>query len=335
MEGRPRLPHDERDAAVFGVANVTKDGPRNLPASVRERLRKLAAARKEDFQLVLTRYGLERLLYRLSRSPHAELFILKGAMLFQLWTDQPHRPTRDLDLLGRGGNSIAEVVAAFRDVCNQAVEEDGLEFAAESVHGERIREDQEYEGIRVHCQARLENARIPLQVDVGFGDAVTPAATGVRYPTLLDFPAPTLRAYRRETVIAEKFQAMIFLGIANSRMKDFYDLWVLARDFAFDGSPLSRAIQATFRRRQTALPAAAPLALTAEFAADAVKRKQWQAFLSKSKLDEGAGLAEVVVVLHDFLMPPVQALAAREPFERKWPAGGPWSATVKGSRASK
>jgi predicted nucleotidyltransferase component of viral defense system len=240
-----------------------------------------------------------------------------------------------LDLLGRGGDSVAEVVRAFRDICNQAVEEDGLEFPAESVRGERIREDQEYEGIRIHCLARLENARIPLQIDVGFGDAVTPLATGVRYPTLLEFPAPALRAYRRETVIAEKFQALIALGMANSRMKDFYDLWVLARDFAFDGSPLRRAIRATFRRRQTALPTTAPLALTAEFAEDAAKCKQWQAFLRKSKLDVDAGLTEVVVALHDFLMPPVQALAAGEPFERKWPSGGPWTAPAKGPRASK
>ena len=313
---------------------MSKDRPRNLPASVRDRLRKLAAARKEDFQLVLTRYGLERWLYRLSRSPHADSFILKGAMLFQLWAGQPHRPTRDLDLLGRGDNSVAAVVGAFREVCNQAVEEDGLEFRAESVRGERIKEDQEYEGIRVHCEARLENARIPLQIDVGFGDAVTPPAAGVRYPTLLEFPAPTLRAYRRETVVAEKFQAMTDLGMANSRMKDFYDLWVLARGFEFDGPTLSTAIRATFRRRRTALPTAAPLALTAEFAEDAAKRKQWEAFLRKSKLDVGAVLAEVVAVLGDFLTPPVQALAAGEPFERNWPTGGPWMATENTARAS-
>ncbi len=306
---------------------MSKDRPRNLPASVRERLRKLAAARKEDFQLVLTRYALERWLYRLSRTPHADSFILKGAMLFQLWTGQPHRPTRDLDLLGRGDNSVAAVVAAFREVCNQAVEADGLEFRAESVRGERIKEDQEYEGIRVHCEARLENARIPLQIDVGFGDAVTPPPADVRYPTLLDFPAPALRAYRRETVVAEKFQAMTALGMANSRMKDFYDLWVLARGFAFDGSTLSGAIRATFRRRRTALPTAAPLALTAEFAEDAAKRKQWKAFLRKSKLEASAGLTEVVAVLRDFLMPPVQALAGSELFELSWPPGGPWMAT--------
>lgn len=305
---------------------MSKDRIRNLPASVRERLRQLAVAQKEDFQLVLTHYGLERLLYRLSRSPHAELFILKGALLFQLWTGQTHRPTRDLDLLGRGDDSVDGVVEVFRAVCRQAVEEDGLEFDAKGVRGERIKEGQEYPGIRVYCAARLENAHIPLQIDVGFGDAVTPPAAGVRYPTLLQFPAPELRAYRQETVIAEKFQALVALGMTNSRMKDFYDLCMLARGFAFDGSTLGQAIRATFRRRKTALPAAPPVALTAVFAGDARKCKQWEAFLRKSKLSAGADLAKVVAELHDFLMPPARAMAAGEPFERNWLAGGPWSA---------
>ncbi len=160
---------------------------------------------------------------------------------------------------------------------------------------------------------------------------MTPAATRVRYPTLLGFPAPELRAYRRETVIAEKFQAMVALGIANSRMKDFYDLWVLARGFAFEGPTLCRAIRATFRRRKTALPAQAPLALTADFSEDAAKRKQWEAFVHKSKLDAaGGGLTEVVAVLRDFLMPPLRAMAAREPFARNWPPHGPWSAAERG-----
>lgn len=306
---------------------MTKDRPRNLAASVRERLRTAAAARKEEFQLILTRYGLERLLYRLCRSSHADLFILKGAMLFQLWSDQPHRPTRDVDLLGRGDNSVEGIAQAFRDVCVQTVEPDGLSFHAESIRVERIKEDQEYEGLRVHCEARLENARIALRIDVGFGDAVTPAAARIRYPTLLDFPAPELRAYRRETVIAEKFQAMVALGIANSRMKDFYDLWVLARGFAFHGPILSRAIRATFRRRKTALPVQAPLALTTEFHDDVGKRKQWEAFVRKSKLNAGVGLEQVVAVLREFLTPPVQALTAGQAFERNWPPGGPWLAT--------
>lgn len=309
---------------------MSKDKPRNLPASVRERLRQAAAVRKEEFQLVLTRYGLERLLYRLSRSPHADLFILKGAMLFQLWSDQPHRPTRDLDLLGRGDNSIEGIAQVFRDVCNQTVEPDGLEFHAESARAERIKEDQEYEGLRVHCEARLENARIPLQIDVSFGDAVTPAAARIRYPTLLEFPAPEVRAYRRETVVAEKFQAMVALGMTNSRMKDFYDLWVLAGGFAFDGPTLSRAIRATFRRRKTALPVQTPLPLTAEFHDDT--GKQWDAFVRKSKLDAaGMGLGQVAAVLREFLMPPVQALATDEAFEQHWPAGGPWSVVESGS----
>lgn len=315
---------------------MSKEKLRNLPASVRERLRQAAAARKEDFQLVLTRYGLERLLYRLSRSPHADLFILKGAMLFQLWSDQTHRPTRDLDLLGRGENSIEGIAQVFRDVCNQTVEPDGLEFHAASARAERIKENQEYEGLRVHCEAHLENARIPLQIDVGFGDAVTPAAARIRYPTLLTFPAPVVRAYRRETVVAEKFQTVVALGVANSRMKDFYDLWVLARGFAFDGPTLSRAIRATCRRRKTALPVQTPLALTAEFHDDAGKRKQWQAFLHKSKLEAaGVGLEQVVGMLCAFLMPPVQTLATAEAFEQTWPPGGPWSLVKMGSTEEK
>jgi hypothetical protein len=222
---------------------VKKDKPANLAASVRQRLLNLARTQKEDFQLVLTRYALERLLYRLGRSEHAGIFILKGAMLFQIWSNQRHRPTRDLDLLGRGESSIERFEQIFRDICQATVEDDALVFMADSVRGERIKEDQEYEGLRIRFEARLEHARISLQIDIGFGDAVRPAATKIEYPTLLDFPAPTVLAYRQPTVVAEKFQAMVALGIANSRMKDFYDLWVLARDFEFDGSTLCEAFQ--------------------------------------------------------------------------------------------
>jgi predicted nucleotidyltransferase component of viral defense system len=305
---------------------VSKGQPRNLPASVRERLRKAAAARKVDFQLLLTRYGLERLLYRLSRSSYADEFILKGAMLFPLWGEESHRPTRDVDLLGRGDNSIEHMKQVFRAACGQPVEEDGLTFRAESVRVERIKEDQEYEGLRVHCEAGLENARIPLQIDIGFGDAVTPPATRVRYPTLLEFPPPELKAYRRETVVAEKFQAMVMLGIANSRMKDFYDLWVLSRRFEFAGAALSRAIRATFRRRKTDLPAHTPTALSAEFYEDAGKRKQWEAFVRKNKLETGGvTLEQVVGTLKPFLMPLVEALVNDGPFDQTWPPSGPWT----------
>jgi predicted nucleotidyltransferase component of viral defense system len=304
---------------------VTKQKPRNLAASVRQRLMNIARARKEDFQLVLTRYALERLLYRVSQSEYRDVFVLKGAMLFQLWGDQPHRPTRDLDLLGRGENSIPRFERIFREVCNLVVEEDGLVFNAQSVRGERIKEDQEYEGLRLNLDCRLENARIPIQIDIGFGDVVTPAASELTYPVLLDFPAPILAVYSRESVVAEKFQAMVMLGIANSRMKDFFDLWVLCRQFEFQGPTLSQAIRATFDRRRTPVPAEVPLALSADFSRDPGKQTQWRAFVGKGKLDTGgAALDEIVDVLRGFLMPPAKAVATGGVLEMVWPAGGPW-----------
>lgn len=305
-----------------------KDKPRNLAASVRHRLMDLARKQGEDFQLVLTRYAIERLLYRLSRTEHAEEFVLKGAMLFQLWTQERHRPTRDLDLLGKGDHSISRLEQVFKEVCTVTPEEDGLTFLPEAVRAERIKEDQDYEGVRVHCEVRLERARIDLQIDIGFGDAVTPRAVEVQYPAMLEFPSPSLRAYPRQTVVAEKFQAMVALGIANSRMKDFYDVWVLAQSFEFNGPTLCRAIQATFKRRKTALPSEPPLALTGEFGTDAAKVKQWQAFIKKGKLDTGGmTLEQVCAFLNTFLMPPTQALAAGQVWTKNWPRTGPWTET--------
>ncbi len=304
---------------------MSKEKPRNLAASVRQRLMNLARAQNEDFQLVLTRYALERLLYRLSQSEHRDVFVLKGAMLFQLWGNQPHRPTRDLDLLGHGENAIPRFERIFREVCKLAVEEDGLVFSAQSVRGDTIKEDQEYAGLRLNLACRLENARIPIQIDIGFGDVVTPAATDVTYPVLLDFPAPVLPAYSRESVVAEKFQAMVMLGIANSRMKDFYDLWVLARQFDFQGPLLCQAIRATFERRRTPVPAQVPVALSSEFAQDRGKQTQWRAFISKGKLDTGGvGLDEVIDTLRGFLMPAAQTIIAGGSLGIVWPASGPW-----------
>lgn len=307
---------------------MSKDRPRNLAASVRHRLMELARKQGEDFQLVLTRYVIERLLYRLTQSNHADQFVLKGAMLFRLWADQPHRPTRDLDLLGKGEASPEALAGVFRDVCTVVVEDDGLTFEPDSVTAGQIREDQEYEGVRVECRAHLGQARITLQIDVGFGDVVVPRATQVTYPAMLEFPAPILKAYPRQAVVAEKFQAMVALGIANSRMKDFFDLWVLAHGFAFKGSSLSQAIRATFRRRKTDLLDQPPLALTPAFGTDEAKMKQWAAFLKRGKLDAGgASLEQVCAFLNGFLMPPTQALATGEMWARHWPAGGPWLET--------
>jgi len=299
--------------------------PRDVASSVRQRLLNLARDRREDFGLVLTRYTLERMLYRLSVSEHREQFVLKGAMLFALWGGEPHRPTRDLDLLGHGTIDMGRLEQVFREIIRVEVEDDGLEFLAETVRGERIREEQEYEGVRIHLEARLTAARIKVQIDVGFGDVMTPAPQEADYPVLLDSPAPRLKTYPRETVVAEKFEAMVKLGIANSRMKDFYDLWVIARDFEFGGALLGRAIKATFERRGTALPTEVPLALSDEFSRDPGKKTQWVAFLRRLGREEGATpLSEVTEALKEFLLPPVFATERAEAFDSSWPPGGPW-----------
>lgn len=298
---------------------------RDLAASVRQRLLNLSRDRGEEFQAVLTRYGVERLLARLALSPSGGEFVLKGAVLFTLWTGAPHRATRDLDLLGRGATDVARMEGVFREVCGVAAPADGLVFDAGSVRGERIREDMEYEGVRVRLVAHLGKARIPLQVDVGFGDAVTPRPRRVTLPTLLDLPAPVLRAYPRETVVAEKFQAIVALGIANTRLKDFFDLWALARGFEFDGPTLSRAIGATFRRRRTPLPGGEPVGLSTDFAVDGARRTQWRAFVTRGRpIAFPPDLPEVVDAVRAFVMPPVAALVAGESFRSAWPAGGPW-----------
>ena len=297
----------------------------NVAASVRQRLYNLARQRGEDFQFVLTRFGLERLLYRLSTSPYAGKFLLKGAMLFAVWSDQIHRPTLDLDLAGRGESSLEQLERMFRELCAGAGAEDGLTFDPDSVTAGRIREAQQYPGARVHLTAYLDSARILLQVDVGYGDAVTPAPALIEYPTLLGHSVPRLKAYPQETVIAEKLQAMVFLGMANTRMKDFYDLWILAWSFEYSGNVLSRAIQATFERRQTVVPSQVPLALTTEFFEDAGKQKAWTAFLGRSKLSGApASLPEVCGLLEQFLTPPSRAAANGEAFDLHWQRSGPW-----------
>ena len=301
---------------------MTNPQPGNLAASVRQRLMNLSRERGEQFQLVLTRYGLERLLYRITQSPHAGQFVLKGAALFQLWTGQPHRSTRDLDLLGRGEPSTDHLRQLFQNICSLTVTDDGLTFPTDAVAAEQIKEDDVYQGIRLRIDARLGNARIPLQIDIGFGDAITPGPQAVTYPTLLDFPAPQLNAYPRETVVAEKFQAMVQLGMANSRMKDFYDVWTLARQFEFDGIGLCAAIRATFQRRQTELPAITPLALTPEFSTDRNKATQWSAFLRRGRLIEAPPpLKEIVALLALFLMPPTLALVSNQSWNRTWIPG--------------
>lgn len=296
----------------------------NLAASILARLLTLAKQRGDDYNLLLNRFGMERLLARVSMSPHADRFLLKGALLFALWYDTPHRPTRDADLLGFGPDDEASLIATFRDIVAMDLG-DGIVFDLDSVKADAIREDNTYGGTRITLVARIGSARCALQIDVGFGDAITPGPQTVAYPTLLgDFPAPTLRVYPVYTVIAEKYQAMVMLGQANSRMKDFFDLAVIARRTELDGATLATAIAATFSRRQTALPTERPLALTQQFSEDAAKLRQWQAFLNKNRI-EAASLGDTVALLDDLLWPPTQVAASGSQATATWrPEGMRW-----------
>jgi len=265
-------------------------------ASVRARLKRRADAERIPFDLALTRFGLERFLYRLSVSRHADDFILKGALLLALWYDSPTRPTRDADFAGFGHDDADSVHAVFEELCSIPAN-DGLIFDATSVNAEPIRESADYGGIRVTMRAELAGARIALQIDIGYGDAITPEAMKADYPVLLDdLPAPRLRVYAKHTMIAEKLQALTVLGLANSRMKDYFDLWLLLRDDAVDAERLRAAIQATFARRSTPVPTAFPVGLRDAFAADPVKQTQWLSFLTRNRL-QAPSLAEVIVAV--------------------------------------
>lgn len=302
-------------------------GPRNISASVRARLTSRAKARDENVQLVLLRYAIERLLYRLSRSEYAGRFVLKGAMLFNLWADAPYRATGDLDLLGYGDSAADRLVEIFRAVCITDVEPDGVEFLADTVRAEQARKNDEYQGVRVMLEARIAGARLSVQVDIGFGDVIIPEAQSIEYPVLLEFPAPRLRAYPRETVVAEKFQAMVRFAALTSRMKDFYDLWAIATIFDFQGSVLAEAICATFERRQTKLPLETPDALAPEFAENPTKQAQWQGFLRRTAIAMAPEPLPIVLEkIREFVMPPTMAIANGVTFEETWSPGGPWRA---------
>jgi predicted nucleotidyltransferase component of viral defense system len=256
-----------------------KPGPRlrNVGASVRQRLLNLARTRGQPLELLLTRYALERLLHRLGLSPHRERFVLKGALLLTTWFDEPHRATRDLDLLGFGDPSDESLLTTFREVMSIDID-DGVTFDVARLQVQPIREDLEYGGSRLRTTAALAGARISVVVDIGFGDAIEPGAEDISLPVLLDLPSPRLRAYPQEVVIAEKLHAMVVLGLANSRMKDYFDVWMLLHTFALDPQRLRRAVDATFARRGTPMLLAVPEGLSEAFASDANKQRQWMAF---------------------------------------------------------
>jgi len=308
---------------------------KNVSASVKARLLNMSRETGEDFQQLLTRYAVERLLHRLSVSEHRASFVLKGAMLFALWTGQLHRPTRDLDLLGFGDPEGERLRRIFEQLCVAQVEDDGLRFDERSVTVETIREDQEYGGQRVRLLAKLGQARADVQIDVGFGDAITPPAEEVEFPTLLGMESPRLRAYPKETVVAEKLEALVKLGLANSRMKDFYDLLVIARSFPFEGELLRHAVANTFARRGTELQTETPVGLSETFATDGSKQMQWKAFLNRSWLVEAVDLEEVVRRLSAFLLPVLHRAARDESFASAWKPGAGWDGITDTSSGTK
>ena len=279
----------------------------NVGASVRARLLNLARETRQPLEILLIRFVLERLLHRLSQTAHADRFVLKGAMLLTTWLPHTDRGTRDLDLLGFGGSGEARILGIFREVMGLEAA-DGVTFDVDALHIDRIREEMTYGGLRLRTTATLAGARIAVVIDIGFGDSVEPGLEKIDYPVLLDFPAPSLLAYARETVVAEKFQAMVALGRANTRMKDFYDIWILSRSHAFDPDRLAQALAATFARRETAIPKEVPHALSEAFARDDAKSRQWIAFVADLP-DAPRDLAKVVADLAVFLMP--AAAAAR------------------------
>jgi predicted nucleotidyltransferase component of viral defense system len=305
---------------------VTRERGKNTAASIRARLLVLAQSKGEDYQRVLGRYAIERFLYRLGQSPYRDKFALKGATLFTLWTGHTHRPTKDLDLLRRGSSSAIEEVEMTIRAIFEIQDEDGIVFHSESVEGARIKEDDEYDGVRIKLLAELAGARIPMQIDIGFGDAVYPEPELASFPVLLPMEAPLIRAYPRESAVAEKFHAMVVLDIRNSRMKDFYDVWFMASTWTFEMASLRKAIVTSFERRGSTIPTAVPFALTDDFLKDPQKKQQWNAFVNRlNPTDKAPSLEEVGALLHSFLLPCVFGKSQIMLEDRRWTPDLGWA----------
>ena len=282
---------------------------KNMGASVRQRLLNYAKANNRPFAEVLQYYAMERFLYRLSASPHASKFLLKGALLLTVWRAPMSRPTMDIDLLGRTNNEVDDIVNLLKDVAQTTVPDDGITFDLDSFAGLVIREDADYSGVRTVFTGHLNAARVTMQIDIGFGDVVTPEPERLSYPTILDFPAPALLGYTRETVIAEKLEALVQLRMLNSRMKDYFDIWILLRHPELDPAVIRAAIERTFKNRKMEIDAT-PIGLLPQFGSDPAKQAQWRAFLKRSALtDVPEQLAVVVEELRAFFEPIFTSLA--------------------------
>lgn len=283
--------------------------PINLAKSVKDRL--LTISRKEGraFDVLLVRFALERLLYRLSISDYRECFVLKGGMLVTVWIDDDNRVTRDADFLGHGDADPDKLIADFRAIM-QIEGDDGLTFDADALTATAIREEMEYGGVRLKTAAYLERTRIPVTIDIGFGDAMADAAQQLNYPTLLDLPAPHVRSYPPASVIAEKFQVMVALGVLNGRMKDYYDLWAIPRNLDIAPANLDAAIKVTFDRRNTAIPTGRPPGLSMEMVADETKQRQWRAYAASLELD-GVSLESIIESVWGLVGPSCERLTSK------------------------
>ncbi len=299
--------------------------------SVRDRLLNRKRETGEEYQVLLTRFALERLLYRLSQLPEADDFVLKGAFAFLVWEGTLGRQTRDIDLLGSGPPEADRLKEILLRACRVEVPDDGVEYENESLEVQRIREGVEYEGLRANLYARIGSARLRLQVDVGFGDAVQPPPKREVFPGLLDFPEPEIKTYSPEPVVAEKLHAMVRYGRANTRMKDFYDIWRISKTADLDGPLLTSAVQATFRRRETAIPQEVPVALTEKFAEEPGKERQWEAFSGQVGGERGSleseTLRTVISDLRKFLLPVLRAAKGEAPPPGIWLRGGLWESS--------
>jgi predicted nucleotidyltransferase component of viral defense system len=297
--------------------------PRNIPASVRQRLLNLARKDQRPFTELLQYYAMERFLYRLSESTHAARFVLKGAMMMQIWHMSEFRQTKDIDVLGRTASNEAGTIAQIREILVTDVQADGLYFDPDSIISERIAQEAEYKGIRILFRGALDNARIRMQLDIGFDDVVYPEPRELNLPTLLDYPSPKLLCYSMESSIAEKFEVLVKRGILNSRMKDFHDIWALSRQFNFRLTPLAEAIRLTFSKRKTILQF--EIEAFSESFTEA-KQAQWTAFLHRTRLDHvPASFSEITGAIKMFLLPVVVVILSDKNESKSWTAPGPWS----------
>ncbi len=303
---------------------MTHASPPRDPAAVHRGLRAMARERKADFNAILVQYAIERLIDRLSKSAEARRFVLKGAMLFRVWTGDLHRPTTDVDFLGHGEATPAAVAEAFRHIAS--IEgNDGLRFDLESIEAEEIREEQDYGGVRITLVASLAHVPITVRIDVGFGDAITPQALRTSFPTLLGHPPAAILAYPPESAVAEKIEAMCKLGLVNSRMKDYADVIAISRHFKIEGTTLVQAFRATFERRGTRLPTGIPTGISREFGADAQKQRQWRAFLGRTRVhDMPASLPDAIVIVEQFALPALNAAAGTVPSPGSWLPTSGW-----------